>query len=408
MTAFDIACADCGRAMGDPHSVRCVACGGLWRINYGATDEAWPARPLGLWDYGPWLPIENAANRVSLGEGGTPLVRATGDGLPAELFWKLECQNPTGSQKDRGVSVAISRALELGARRVLTVSTGSSGLACAAYAARAGLAAVVLVPEGTPASRLAAMQLFGARVIEVEGDFPETYRLLERLVAAPGWTLVATNRRSNPWQAEGTRTLGFEIATEMIAVAGQMPDWIVVPVGGGGTISGVWRGLTEMQAAGRINRLPRLAAAHAARVDRIARAVAAGADDDAALAAITNPAADTVMFNLKGGARSDLADAVAAIRHSGGRTVAVSEDESLAAQRRLAAEGLFVEPSAAAAEAAVRTLAADGTLRPGERCVAVLTGSGFRDAIPASGGSLLQATPDVPLRRIGAWLATAP
>src|SRR5262249_24683281 len=155
-----------------------------------------------LWDYAHVLPVRDPANIVSMGEGGTPLVRAVASPGCA-LSYKLENLNPTGSQKDRAVSVAISKARELGADRVLTASPGISGRPGALLCAGAKFACVALGPGGPPPSRIAAMPLLGAHVVEVEGVFSETYPLTDRLTAQPGWSPAATNRRSNAWQGEG-------------------------------------------------------------------------------------------------------------------------------------------------------------------------------------------------------------
>jgi threonine synthase len=394
-------CQDCGEAPSEPARPRCAKCDGLLKFVYPAVETvAWPVRTMGLWDYAHVLPVRDATKIVSMGEGGTPLVEAMAV-RGCELSDKLENLNPTGSQKDRAVSVAISKAREIGASRVLTASTGSSGLSCAAYCARSGIACVVLVPEHTPASRVTAMTLLGAHVVEVEGDFSETYRLVDRLAAEPGWYLAATNRRSNPYQGEGGKTIAYEIVTQ----AGAVPDWVVAPVGGGGTLSATWRGFLDLHGRGLINRLPRLAGAYAARVDRFGRACEAGARSDEALATLPASNAETVMFNLKAGRRSDLADAVAAVSDSGGTAVAVEENDALLWQRLLAAkDGLVVEPSAAAA-AGVQKLVESGVISRGDQVVAIMTGSGFRDAIPAASRIPLRVPPSFDPGPIDAWIA---
>ena len=401
---YRVLCQDCRREIEEPAPPRCAKCGGFLKFVYPkAASVRWPERVAGLWDYAHVLPVRDPASIVSMGEGGTPLVRAAA--VPGgTLSYKLENLNPTGSQKDRAVSVAISKARELGAARVLTASTGSSGLACAAYCARAGLVCVVLVPEGTPPSRIAAMTLLGAQVVEVEGDFSETYRLVDRLAAEPGWYLAATNRRSNPYQGEGGKTIAYEIVTQ----AGGVPDWVVAPVGGGGTVSATWRGFCDLHERGVIDRLPRLAGAYAARVDRFGRACEAGARTDEALAVLAAANGDTVMYNLKSGRRSDLADAVAAVRDSGGTAVAIDEDDALLWQRRLAAEeGLVVEPSAAAAASGAHILMERGVIARGARVVVIVSGSGFRDALPTGLRPMLRVPSGIDAASITAWIADA-
>jgi len=402
---YCLRCDSCGSEQAESASARCDLCGGLWSFRYRPAGGPGRNDPIGdMWDFAAWLPLRDERHRVSLGEGATPLVAASSS-MGCRLSYKLECLNPTGSQKDRGVSVAISKARELGMERVFTASTGSSGLACAAYAARAGIDCAVLVPEGTPASRVTAMSLLGARVIEVQGGFSETYRMVDRLASTPGWYLVATNRRSNPYQAEGSKTLGYEIGL----APGGVPEWVVVPVGGGGTLSGIWRGLRDLRARGLVDRLPRLAAAYATRVDRFARAYLADAATDDALRAVPAGAGqDTSMFNLKAGERSDIADAVAAVRESGGAIVPIEEEEALSERASLARqEGLVVEPSAAAAAAGARKLVQAGTFGDKDRVTAVLTGSGFRDPLPAAIAAPLRTAPDGRLAAIEAFVRPA-
>ncbi len=401
---YRVLCQQCGRELDEPARPRCGVCTGLLKFAYPSSNStSWPERAAGLWDFAHVLPVRDPANIVSMGEGGTPLVGALATPGCA-LFYKLENLNPTGSQKDRAVSVAVSKARELGASRVLTASTGSSGLACAAYCARAGISCVVLVPEKTPLSRVAAMTLLGAHVVEVEGDFSETYRLVDRLAAEPGWYLAATNRRSNPYQGEGGKTIAYEI----VAQFGGVPDWVVAPVGGGGTISATWRGFCDLHERGLIDRLPRLAGAYAARVDRFGRACEGGHRTDEALAALEPGNADTVMYNLKAGRKSDLADAVAAVHDSGGIAVPVVEDEALRWQRRLAAdEGLVVEPSAAAAAAGTCILVERGVISRREQVVAILTGSGFRDAMPGGLRPPLHVPSSFDPASIDAWIANS-
>ncbi len=328
-----------------------------------------------MWDYAPVLPISDAKHIVTLGEGATPFIEAATESA-CRLFWKNEARNPTGSQKDRAISVSLSKAKEAGASRVILASTGSSGLACAAYSARAGLDCVVLVPEGTPPERSIVMECFGAVVIEVPGPFKETARILDLLESDPSWYLASTNRRTNPYQAEGVRTIAFEILNQL----GRAPDWLVVPVGGGGTLSGIYRGFRDLRGLGMIDSVPRFAAVQPAGWNTVEQALARGLRGEAALAVIPiDTSRDTVMNNLKSGLRSDIADVIAAVEATNGTALAVPDEDALAWQARLAAtEGIFSEPSGAAAAAAVASLVGRGVVKGSETVVAVITGSGFR------------------------------
>ena len=182
-----------------------------------------------MWDFGDRLPLRNWRNVVSLGEGVTPLLSARSFPDRA-VFWKNEGANPTGSQKDRAVSVAISVAREHGFERVVTASTGSVGLACAAYCARAALPCIVLVPNGTPVERLRPIIAFGAKVVLVDTTFQHIEHVLATLDPLR-WYQASTIQRRNCYQSEGPKTIAYEIVLQM----GQAPDWLVVPVGGGGS-----------------------------------------------------------------------------------------------------------------------------------------------------------------------------
>lgn len=328
-----------------------------------------------MWDYAAVLPVDDAKHIVSLGEGGTPLIEASAAG-GCRLFWKNEARNPTGSQKDRAISVSLSKAKEVEAARVILASTGSSGLACAAYSAHAGIPCVILVPEGTPSERSIVMEFHGATVLEVPGPFTETVRILDLVAGDPSWYPAQTNRRTNPYQAEGARTIAYEILQQL----GRVPDWLVVPVGGGGTLSGIHRGFRDLKQLGLIDRLPRFAAVQPTGFNTVEQALARGLTSDADVADIALDASrQTVMNNLRAGRKSDHADVVAAVAATNGVALAVTDEDALEWQKQLAArEGIFCEPSSAAAAAGVAMLRASGTIQPDDTVVAIITGSGAR------------------------------
>lgn len=333
-----------------------------------------PDRPASMWDWADLLPVA-AVDAVSLGEGMTPLLRSR---LPfgAEVIWKNEARNPTGSQKDRAMSLAISHARTVGASAVVVASTGSAGLSCAAYAARAGLPCVVLVPRGTPRERMLPISFFGARVIEVDGSFEAIEEVLARLDPAC-WYQASTLTRVNPVQAEAPKTIAFEILHQL----GAVPDWVAVPIGGGATIHGVWRGFVELRELGRTDRLPRLIGIQPARFDAVHRAFHTGKSSIGQLRDADLPTeGETVLRNLKHRIPPDGDLALAAVRASGGTIVTVSDEAALKDQARLAAlDGVFCEPSSAVVVAAIEQLIASSTIGPIDRVMAVITGSAFRE-----------------------------
>lgn len=327
-----------------------------------------------MWRYRDHLPAQSG---VSLGEGMTPLLHSRLE-LGPEVWWKLETCNPTGSQKDRAQSVAITVAREHGVKRVIIASTGSAGLSCAAYAARAGMECYVLCPAETPVERLAGIWMMGAHILPVQGSFEELMAIIKTACEEWGYYNSSTYRRGNPYQVEGPKTIAFELVDQL---GGQVPDAVVVPVGGGGTLAGIGKGFRELYAAGAIDRMPRLVGVQNVRFNALELALAQGLQSLDELDALGLDAAVPVLTrNLKHAVPPDAEEALALLRETGGAVVTVSDDEAVAAQRELAkTDGVFAEPSSAVTVAAVRKLVARRLIGPTDRVAAVITGSGFRE-----------------------------
>jgi threonine synthase len=292
---------------------------------------------------------------LSLGEGGTPLLLSRDE----RLRFKVEGANPTGSFKDRGAAVLVSALRAAGAGEVVEDSSGNAGSAIAAYAARAGLAATIYVPEAASPGKLAQIAAYGARLVRVGGS---------REDVAAAAQAAAGRYASHCWDPlffHGTKTAAFELWEQLGARA---PDWVVSPVGHGTLLLGLWLGFRELRAAGAILRGPRLVA-----VQSEACAPLAGA----ALGAATRDG-ETVAEGIRIRHPVRAEEIRAAVAESGGRFATVSDPEILAARARLAREGLFVEPTAAVAPAAAWRLAADGVFRAAETVVVPLTGHGFK------------------------------
>ena len=308
------------------------------------------------------LPVGERTPIVTLREGGTPLVRS--EPLSAEtgceVWLKYEGANPTGSFKDRGMTVAISKALEAGSKAVVCASTGNTSASAAAYAAKAGITCAVLVPKGKVAlGKMAQTLVHGARVLEVEGNFDASLELAQDLAAHYPVTLVNS---VNPYRLEGQKTLAFEVCDAL----GRAPDLHLVPVGNAGNISSHWMGYSEYLADGVIAEPPRLFGFQAA---------------GAAPLVLGRPVKDpqTIATAIRIGNPASWDKAIAAARESEGGILAVTDREILAAYRRVAHEGLFAEPASAASVAGLLHLAADGALPRGATVVCVLTGHGLKD-----------------------------
>lgn len=309
-----------------------------------------------------YLPVTPNTPLISLGEGNTPLVHAPAISriVNADVWLKLEGCNPTGSFKDRGMVVAIAKALEEGARAVICASTGNTAASAAAYAARAGLVCAVVIPAGKIAlGKLSQALMHRARVLPIEGNFDAALRLVRDLAEQGTITLVNS---INPYRIEGQKTAAFEIVDAL----GDAPDILALPVGNAGNITAYWRGFTEYHRAGKA-RLPKMFGFQAAGAAPIVRG-----------APIENP--QTVATAIRIGNPASWRGATRARDESGGLIEAVTDEEILAAYHFLAErEGVFCEPASAAGVAGIFKLARAERLPRAARIVCVLTGSGLKD-----------------------------
>lgn len=330
----------------------------------------------GFWAWRDLLPLRGLDRRVSLGEGGTPL-RPGRRHAETGLWWKDETRNPTGSHKDRALALAVSDALSRDARLVAVFSAGSTGLSCAAYAARAGLPAAILMTRGAPTARIAPLAALGATLIEVEAEIDEGIARLADLAGHDGIYVASTTRAANPVQAEAGRTLAFEIVADL----GRAPDQVVIPVGGGGTIAALHDGFVQLRAMGVTDRLPRLIAVVPDRYDTLATALARGVTEEAAFLALPAPAGGATVLNKIAHAHPpDGPYALRALRESDGRVLSFSDAAAVEAVLRLGREeGIYLEPSSAILLCALETLHAEGALAPEIATVAIACGSGFRE-----------------------------
>lgn len=317
--------------------------------------------------YRRWLPIRAEDCPVTLNEGNTPLLRAYRLGARVcpgiALYLKCEGQNPTGSFKDRGMTVAVTRALAEGAEAVICASTGNTSASAAAYAARAGMRAYVVVPQGKIAlGKLSQAVVHGARVLQIQGNFDEALRLV-RDVKERYPTRLALVNSLNPDRIEGQKTAAFEICD----VLGRAPDYHLLPVGNAGNITAYWRGYCEYQAAGHVSSRPRMMGWQAAGAAPLVQG-----------RPVESP--QTVATAIRIGNPASWAGAIQARDESGGTIEAVSDEDILEAYRLLArTEGVFAEPASAISVAGALRMGARGQLRAGDVVVCTLTGHGLKD-----------------------------
>jgi threonine synthase len=314
--------------------------------------------------YREHLPVGPATPEIDLQEGSTPLVpsRNIGKALGLKhLYFKYEGLNPTGSFKDRGMVVAVAKALEEGSRVLMCASTGNTSASMAAYAARAGVRAIVVVPSGEIAlNKLSQALMYGAKVIALKGNFDTALQTVRDLTSRYP---VALMNSVNPNRLQGQKTAAFEI----VDVLGDAPDYLLLPVGNAGNITAYWKGFREYHAAGRSTRLPRMVGAQA---------------EGAAPIVNGHPVAEpkTVASAIRIGNPASWEGATTARDESGGLIAAVTDTEILSAQIRLAnSEGLFAEPASAAPLALLFRLVREGRIEKDATTVVVLTGSGLKD-----------------------------
>jgi threonine synthase len=314
--------------------------------------------------YRDFLPVGPSTPEVDLHEGSTPLVPSRNIGRAlglTRLFFKYEGLNPTGSFKDRGMVVAVAKALEAGSRVLMCASTGNTSASMAAYAALMGVRAIVVVPSGEIAmNKLSQALMYGAKVVALKGTFDTALEAVRDLTSRYP---VALMNSINPDRIQGQKTAAFEV----VDVLGDAPDYLLLPVGNAGNITAYWKGFREYHAAGRATRLPRMVGAQAE-----------GAAPIVAGHPIPNPR--TVASAIRIGNPASWEGATSARDESGGLIAAVTDTEILSAQIRLAnTEGLFAEPASAAPLALLFRLVMEGKIEKDSTTVVVLTGSGLKD-----------------------------
>jgi threonine synthase len=379
-TGFD--CLGCRAAYPpDQDLLLCPKCHDLLEARYDLARfgrevdrDALARRPSGVWRWTELLPVLDPTRIVTLGEGGTPFLRserlARACGV-RELWLKSDAANPTGSLKDRSITVSATKAVEFGYGVLACDSTGNKASSTAAYAARAGLQSVVFCPKDTPRPKMAQAVFFGARLIRVDGHYSQINAMYRRLIASGRvkWYDCGTD---NPFRYEGKKTYAYEIAQDL---GWRVPDRVLHPAAGGMSLVKTWKGFNELRALGWVDRVPKMTLVQAARCAPIVEAwkrdlprVAAVEKQSTAASALA--AADPGLLGDR---------ALHSVRASGGSGIAVDETEILDAVRLLGQDGLMIEPSGAVTVAAVRRGVLDGSIDPGESVVCVLTGSGFKD-----------------------------
>jgi threonine synthase len=367
---------------------RCGPMDGILDIGYDMdrVAAAWQEKPLSErprnhWRYAELLPLEPQSIDDSWSVGYTPAIDtprlARHLGIK-QIILKDEGRNPTGSFKDRSSSVGVRHALQVGAKTIACASTGNAASSLAGHAALAGLPAVIFVPETAPEPKVAQLQVFGAKVFAVKASYDAAYDLCSKACREFGW--YNRNCAINPVLVEGKKTAGLEVA-EQSADFGGAPDWVAVSVGDGCTIAGIWKGLKQMHELGVVDRLPRLLGVQAEHVNPIAYAIK---HDVLPKDTAGKTIADSIDVHVPRNWRK----AVRALKESDGKLFTASDEAILDAMRLAGHHGVFAEPAAAAAMAAVVSAIGENVIAPSDRVLVMITGSGLKDtknAIRAAG-----------------------
>lgn len=373
---YKLVCVHCG-AEYSPNAIvyNCEKCGHLLAVKYDldkitVTREELQSRKIGVWRYKEFLPVK--IEPVTLQEGGTPLYHAKrlGEELGLKnLYVKHEGMNPSGSFKDRGMTLGVSMAKQLGKNIVACASTGNTSASMAVYAAKAGMPGVVLLPAGHVAlGKVAQALMHGAKVISIRGNFDRALEMVHELCVSHGIYLLNS---INPYRLEGQKTIGFEAVDQL----GCVPDRFVLPVGNAGNISAVYKGLTEWKEIGYIDTLPKMTAIQAEGAMPVVNAIKGNLPE---VVVEKNP--ETVASAIRIGAPVNAEKALRAIRETNGTAEFVTDEEILAMQRDLARlEGIGVEPASAASVAGIKKMAEQGLLDADEKIVCVVTGHLLKD-----------------------------
>jgi len=374
---FDLVCIGCGATyQSDAVIYTCSKCGHLLEVRYdlaniNITRKEWLSRPISVWRYRELLPV--SGEPVTLREGGTPLyhLRRIGEELGIkELYAKHEGMNPSGSFKDRGMTVGVSMAIQLGMKSVACASTGNTSASLAVYGAKAGIPVIVLLPSGKVAlGKVAQALMHGAKVISINGNFDRALEMVRDLCETKGIYLLNS---VNPYRLEGQKTIGFETIDQL---NGEVPDRMVLPVGNAGNISAVYKGLIELAELGFVDKMPMMTGIQAEGSQPVVKAIKENLPE-----VIPDGSPETIATAIRIGAPVNAEKVLNAIRMSKGTADYVTDAEILAMQRDLAQkEGIGVEPASAASVAGVKKLVEAGVIDRDERIVCVVTGHLLKD-----------------------------
>ncbi len=384
MKKYQLVCSVCGKPFEDEaEPYVCPACGGLMepRIDLSAQAEHYrqvirDGCQTGVWDYRDLLPVEGVDEAVTLGEGNTPLLSA--DRLAKvigveSIFLKNETVNPSGTYKDRFATLALSMEKAKKTPAVALGSAGNAAAAMAAYSAKAGMPCFVLLPPGAVAERGWQVRGYGANLIRMEHTIDDCISMAKQGEILFGWKSLTTNMLTNPLPSDGYKTIGYEIGKQLDF---QVPDWVIVPVGGAALLNKIYKGFQDMLELGLIDKIPRFVGAQAAGCAPLADAFQKGLSKPEIWPGVPQ----TVAFAIADVCVYDGVTALDVLKKTGGGAEAATDEEILEAMHLIASkEGVVAEPASACSVACARKLVQKGIIRTADRVLCVLSGNGMRD-----------------------------
>jgi len=385
MFATKLKCLGCGQEYPLFTRYNCLKCKGILDVEYDY--EAMKKKEFGsqftmkkdegMWKFKDFLPVKKKESIITLREGDTPLFHCERFGALMNLFnvyLKDETRNPTGSFKDRPISCAISKAREEGADTVITCSSGNAGVAVASYAAKAGMKAIIIVPSATPRNKLLSIVSSGAILVKVKGTTSDCFNLAREIAQKYRWVNL-TSAFLNPFATEGDKTVAYELYQQLKLV----PDWIVVPVGAGPLLAGIYKGYKELKKLGLVDKLPAMVAVQAKGCAPIVRAFERG-DLEVKAWGIPHTIASGIADPLQGYA-SDGTLTLHLTKESGGVAVAVDDENLMESVQNLSRfAGIFAEPTGASSVASLRKLKEKSILKENDTVICMVTGSGFKNS----------------------------
>ena len=380
MKKYKLICSDCKEVYTED-IYQCTKCGGTLHLEYDLSNKEELIKSLkeaeSYWDYHNFFSLDLSSNIITMGEGTTPLVKASNLakelGLK-ELYIKNEALNPTGTFKDRCMSISISKALELGASAIVIGSAGNAAASAAAYSSRAKLPCYVMVPSFTPPQRLALIMHYGANVIPMNGNVTDCIELISKVYKKYGWHNVTTASHYNPFQADSEKAIAYELAKQL---EWDMPDYVITPIGGGGILSGVYNGFKELKELGLISKIPKMVGSQDAGCNHLSTAFKEKKSPENIERVKTSTAIAVAIadaFPLDG------RTALQAIYDTNGYSDDATSDEILKAQAMIGrTEGILAETASSTTVAVLKKMIDKGIVKDTDKVVCVVSGNGMKE-----------------------------